>query len=270
MKKILKKISFLLILLFISWPSLAQEIQVSGTVVDDSGLPLPGANVSEKGTSNGTQTNFDGNFSITVSGGNAILSISFMGFVTKEIPVRGRETLNISLEGDAAALEEVVVVGYGTQEKRHLTGAIGSIDMEELSRSTGDFGQAMYGEVAGVRIQNTSGAPGASSRIKIRGVTSLSGGSAPLIVIDGIPMPSIDLNDINSTDIASIEILKDAASAAIYGSRAANGVVLVTLKQGKRGEPNVTVNYTYSLQTVMNNVEMMNGPQYAQAAIDAA
>lgn len=247
-----------------------QEITVSGTILDSEGIPLPGANVLEKGVSNGTQTDFDGNFSLTVSDENAVLVVSFIGFATKEVPLEGRETLNITLEDDAASLDEVVVVGYGTQQKGHLTGAIGSIDMEELDRPTGDFGQAMYGEVAGVRIQNSSGQPGASSRIQIRGITSLSGGSGPLIVIDGTPMPSIDLNTINSSDIASIEILKDAASAAIYGSRAANGVVLVTTKRGSKGEANISVNYTYSIQTIMNEVDMMSGPQYAQAAIDAA
>lgn len=250
-----------------------QQIQkwtVSGTVVDNTGMPLPGANVLEKGTLNGVQTDFDGNFSLTVSDQGAVLVISYIGYATTEFPVEGQKDFNITLEEDAAALDEVVVVGYGTQQKRHLTGSIGSIDLEEVNRPVGDFGQAMYGQVAGVKIQNTSGSPGASSRIKIRGITSLSGSSAPLIVIDGVPMPSIDLNNINSADIASIDILKDAASAAIYGSRASNGVVLVTTKQGVAGKQNISVNYTYSFQKIMNKYDMMNGPQYARAAIDAA
>lgn len=247
-----------------------QERTVSGNVVDNAGIPLPGANILEKSTANGVQTDFDGNFTLTVSDQDAVIVISFVGYTTTEIRIKDQKDLNIILEEDAAALDEVVVIGYGTQQKRHLTGSIGSIDMEEVNRPVGDFGQAMYGQVAGVQIQNTSGSPGASSRIKIRGITSLSGSSAPLIVIDGIPMPSIDLNNINSADIASIDILKDAASAAIYGSRAANGVVLVTTKQGVAGKQNISVNYTYSLQKIMNNVEMMNGPQYARAAIDAA
>src|SRR5690606_23435856 len=140
------------------------------------------------------------------------------------------------------------------------TGSIGSIDMTEVERPVSDFGQAMYGKVPGVRIQNGSGAPGASSRIQIRGFTSLTGSSAPLIVIDGVPMPSIDLNNINSNDIESIDILKDAASAAIYGSRAANGVILVTTKKGNPNEPSISFNYTFSLQKIMNSVDMMNGP----------
>lgn len=247
-----------------------QGYTVSGTVVDKAGIPLPGANVLEVGAANGTQTDFDGKFSLTVANKNSVLSVSFVGFKTKEIPIEGKENLNIVLEEDAGALDEVVVVGYGTQEKRHLTGSVGSMDMRELSQPVGDFGQAMYGQVAGVKIQNASGAPGSSSRIQIRGITSLTGSSAPLIVIDGVPMPTIDLNNINSADIASIDILKDAASAAIYGSRAANGVVLVTTKHGIPGDAKVSINYTFSLQTIMNSVEMMNGPQYAQAAIDAA
>src|SRR5690554_911043 len=144
------------------------------------------------------------------------------------------------------------------------------MDETLASRPIGDFGQAMYGKIAGVKIQNSSGAPGASSRIQIRGINSISGGSAPLIVIDGVPMPAFDLNLINAADISSIEILKDAASSAIYGSRAANGVVLVTTKHGKAGESKLTVNYTYSSQRVMRYIDMMNGAQYAQAAIDGA
>ena len=247
-----------------------QEWVVSGMVVDVNGAPLPGANVLETGTVNGTQTDFDGNFSIRVSDKNSILSISYIGYQTTEIQLDGRDSLTITLKESAAALEEVVVVGYGTQKKGHLTGAIGSIDMEEVDQPTGDFGQAMYGKVAGVQIQNPSGQPGSSSRIQIRGTSSLTGGSAPLLVIDGTPMPSADLNTINSNDIASIEILKDAASAAIYGSRAANGVVLVTTKRGVSGKSTVSVNYTYSVQTIMNEIEMMTGAEYAQASIDAA
>ena len=246
------------------------QILVSGTVTDVNGIALPSVTIQEKGTNNGVLTDFDGNFTIEVSSTESILEFNYVGMKPQSRIVGGNTSMNVQMEEDAQSLGEVVVVGYGTQQKRHLTGSIGSIDMKELSRPVGDFGQAMYGEVAGVRIQNTSGAPGASSRIQIRGITSLSGSSAPLIVIDGVPMPSIDLNNINSADIASIDILKDAASAAIYGSRAANGVVLVTTKRGVPGEPQVSVNYTYSMQKIMNKVDMMDGPQYARAAIDAA
>src|SRR5690606_29745856 len=147
------------------------------------------ANILEIGTSNGTQTDFDGNFTLTLTSENATLSISYIGFVTKEIQVGGQTQISVILTEDAALLDEVVVVGYGTQQKRHLTGSIGSIDMTGVERPVSDFGQAMYGKVPGVRIQNGSGAPGASSRIQIRGFTSLTGSSAPLIVIDGVPMP---------------------------------------------------------------------------------
>jgi len=246
------------------------QILVSGTVTDVNGIALPSVTIQEKGTNNGVLTDFDGNFTIAVSSTESILEFNYVGMKSHSKIVGGNTSMNVQMEEDSQSLDEVVVVGYGTQQKRHLTGSIGSIDMEEISRPAGDFGQAMYGKVSGVKIQNSSGAPGASSRIQIRGITSLSGSSAPLIVIDGVPMPTIDLNNINSADIKSIEILKDAASAAIYGSRAANGVVLVTTKQGKAGEPSVTLNYTYSSQKVMNDIDMMSGPQYARASIDAA
>lgn len=249
----------------------APPVIVTGTVTSSTnGEGIPGVSILIKGTSTGTVTDLNGNYSLSVPDEDAILEFSFVGFNSQEVPVNGRSVINVALEEDVTSLEEVVVVGYGTQEKGHLTGAIGSIDMKDIDRPTADFGQAMYGKVAGVRIQNSSGQPGASSRIQIRGITSLSGGSGPLVVIDGTPMPSIDLNTINSSDIASIQILKDAASAAIYGSRAANGVVLVTTKQGKAGDPSVSVNYTYSIQKVMNKIDMMSGPEYAQASIDAA
>jgi TonB-linked SusC/RagA family outer membrane protein len=252
---------------------LGQEREVTGTVTEqESGESIPGVNVIVKGTSSGVITDIDGNYSINVPQERTTLVFSFIGYRTQEISIGNRNQIDVQLETDLQSLDEVIVVGYGTQEKRHLTGSVGSIEMDETlaSRPVGDFGQAMYGKIAGVRVLNASGRPGESSRIQIRGINSLSGGTAPLIVIDGIPLPSFDLNTINSTDIKSIEILKDAASAAIYGSRGANGVVLVTTKSGQAGEAQITVNYSYSSQEIMRKVNMMNGPQYAQAAIDGA
>lgn len=260
-------------LLLLAGSLIAQERLVTGIVSDLSdGESIPGVNVLVKGTSNGVITDIEGIYSIVVDQNDAILVFSFIGYKTQEVIVGNRNEIGVQLETDLQSLDEVVVVGYGTQEKRHLTGAIGSIEMDETlaSRPVGDFGQAMYGKVAGVRVQNSSGAPGSSSRIQIRGINSISGGTAPLIVIDGVPMPSFDLNAVNAADIQSIEVLKDAASSAIYGSRAANGVVLVTTKHGKAGESTLAVNYTYSSQRVMRYIDMMNGPQYAQAAIDGA
>ena len=262
-----------ILLLLMAGTLFAQERVVTGKVTDLSdGESIPGANVLVKGTSSGVISDIEGNFAINVPQEGTILVFSFIGYKTQEVAIGNRNQVDVQLETDLQSLDEVIVVGYGTQEKRHLTGSVGSIDMDETlaSRPVGDFGQAMYGRIAGVRVLNASGRPGESSRIQIRGINSLSGGTAPLIVIDGIPLPSFDLNTINSTDIKSIEILKDAASAAIYGSRGANGVVLVTTKSGQAGETNVTVNYSYSSQKIMRKVDMMNGAQYAQAAIDGA
>lgn len=251
--------------------SASEQFSVEGTVVDEGGMPLPGANVLEKGTSNGTVTDFDGNFSLNVSGPNAILEISFLGFKTTEIPLQGRNKVAINLEGDAAALDEVVVVGYGTISRRDITGSVGSLEMDEVSsRPVVDFGQALSGKMPGVQVVSGSGRPGSSASIQIRGVNSISAGGSPLIVVDGVQMPGFDLNSINSSDIKSIEVLKDAASASIYGSRGANGVVLVTTKSGRIGEPRLTFDYTSSLQEVIRKIDVMDASEYAQAAIDAA
>jgi TonB-linked SusC/RagA family outer membrane protein len=247
------------------------DVEVTGTVVDNTGQPMPGVTVSVRETTIGTATDIDGNYALSVPEGSTLV-FSFIGFETKEVLVDNQSEINITLIEDMASLDEVVVVGYGTMQKRHLTGSVGSIQMDETlqSRPVVDFGQAMYGKVAGVQVLNPSGRPGESSRIQVRGVNSLSAGSEPLIVVDGVALPDFDLNSINSADIQSIEILKDASSAAIYGSRGANGVILVTTKSGKPGVPTLTVNYAYSSQRVMNKVDVMNGPEYAQAAIDAA
>ncbi|EIJ38534.1 TonB-linked outer membrane protein, SusC/RagA family [Galbibacter orientalis DSM 19592] len=248
------------------------QFEVSGSVFDGLGTPLPGANVLEKGTSNGTQTDFDGNFSLSLSSENAVLVISYIGFTTKEVPVNGQTNLKITIEESAAALDEVVVIGYGTLKKRDVTGSIGSLKMNETlnSRATVDFGQVLTGKVAGVQVINGSGRPGASSSIQIRGVNSISAGGSPLVVIDGVQLPNYDLNSINSSDIESIEVLKDASSSSIYGSRGANGVILVTTKSGKRGKSTLNIDYTTSIQQVIKKMDVMNSSEYAQAAIDAA
>jgi len=247
--------------------------QVTGRVTDSStGESMPGVNIIVKGTTIGAITDMNGRYSLNVSDPNAVLVASFIGYSAVEMPVAGKATIDIALKSEATALEEVVVIGYGTIQKRHLTGSVGSVRMDETidSRPVVDFGQAMYGRIAGVQVLNSSGRPGESSRIQIRAINSISAGSTPLIVVDGVILPDYDLNSINSSDIESIEILKDAASAAIYGSRGANGVILVTTKSGKPGKPVLSFNYTLSNQRVMRKVDVMYGPEYAQAAIDAA
>ncbi|SHJ56968.1 TonB-dependent receptor [Pseudozobellia thermophila] len=203
--------------------------QVSGLVLDMDGQPLPGANILEKGTTNGTQTDFDGNFSITV-GEDAILVFSYIGFSTQEVPVDGQTNLTVTMSENAASLEEVVLVGYGTQSRAKVTGAISSVDGEGLTqRPVTSAATALQGQSPGLTIQNNGGAPGVEDvGIRIRGIGTLNN-SNPLVLIDGIEQ---SLSSVEPQNIESISILKDAASAAIYGSRAANGVILVTTKRG--------------------------------------
>lgn len=244
---------------------------VTGTVVDENGLPVIGANIVEKGTANGTITDIDGRFSISV-GKNAVLVVSFIGFNVQDVPVEGKSNLTIALKEDTQALEEVVVVGYGVSKKSHLTGSVGSVKMDEdvVGRPAVEVGQSLYGKVAGVQVIGGSGEPGSSSSIQIRGVNSISASSAPLVVIDGVAVPDYDMNLINNADVESIEILKDASSAAIYGSRGANGVVLITTKSGKTEKPRVNINYLFGVQKLLKKIDVMNSREYAEAYMDAA
>jgi TonB-linked SusC/RagA family outer membrane protein len=205
------------------------QYAVNGSVKDGSGTPLLGANILEKGTSNGVTTDFDGNFSITVPNEDAILVVSYVGFETKEVPLNGQTDINITLTESAAALDEVVVVGYGTQKKVNLTGAVSSIQSKDIqNRPITSSSQALQG-IQGVYVNQVGGQPGNDeATIRIRGVGTLNNNN-PLVLVNGI---EFSINDLNPNDIESITVLKDAASAAIYGSRAANGVVLVTTKKG--------------------------------------
>lgn len=245
---------------------------VSGKVTDEKGEGLPGVSILIRGTQSGMISDADGGFSIEVPDEKAVLVFSFVGYVSQEIEIGNRTKLDVVLDVDKKLLDEVVVIGYGTMERKHLTGSAGSIKMDETigSRPVVDFGQAMYGKVAGVKVLNTSGRPGESSRVQIRGINSISAGSTPLVVIDGVPMPNFDLNTINAADIQSIDILKDAASAAIYGSRGANGVILVTTKTGVPQKSSVSFNYQLTFQQTLKKIDVMNSREYAQASIDAA
>jgi len=217
-----------------------ESIEITGSVLeDDTGMPLPGVNIVEKGTNNGTMTDFDGNYSIEVPE-DAILVLSYIGYATKEIEVNGRNDIDIVLEQDAAALDEVVVVGYGVQKKVNLTGSVASVDGDMLeNRAMTSVSAGLSGLLPGVSVNQSSGMPGADGgTIRIRGTGTLNQAS-PMVLIDGVEG---SLNDVQANDIASISVLKDAASAAIYGSKAANGVILITTKTGKSGEP--VVNFT--------------------------
>ncbi|WP_099543282.1 SusC/RagA family TonB-linked outer membrane protein [Maribacter sp. 4G9] len=213
---------------------------VTGTVTDETGTPLPGANVVEKGTTNGTQTDFDGNFTLNVESG-ATLVFSYLGFQRQEIAVGGRSTVNATLLEDAAALDEVIVTGYSTETKRETTAAVSVVAAEDLAAiPSGNVEQQLQGRVAGVTVI-TNGQPGSTSQVRVRGFNAF-GGNQPLYIVDGVPVQSIDF--LNPDDIASAQIFKDAAGASIYGARAANGVIVYTTKQGKRSDrkSNISLN----------------------------
>ncbi|MDB2462690.1 TonB-dependent receptor [Algibacter sp.] len=221
----------------------AQQKTVTGTVTADAdGMALPGVNVIVKGTTTGASTDFDGNYSINVNGSDAVLSFSYIGYVTKDVVVGSKSSVNVSLTEDLASLDEVVVVGYGTRKKSHLTGAVAKIGGDDVAAvQTARVDEALSGKLSGVLIQNQSGQPGAAPKIQIRAASSVNGNSAPLVVVDGYPI-SGSIATINPNDIESLEVLKDAASAAIYGSLGANGVVLVTTKKGKSGKAKFSYN----------------------------
>lgn len=237
--------------------------QIKGIVKDSHGDPVIGANVVEKGTTNGTITDIEGNFSLSVSE-NAVLQVSYLGYVTQEIPVKNERFLTVLFQEDLQALDEVVVVGYGAMKKSVITGAISSIPMNEVKPvATQRVDQMLQGQAAGVLVLNTDGSPGAETTIRIRGMNSIQGGNNALIVIDGFQ--GGELRSINPNDIASIEVLKDAAATAIYGAQGANGVILITTKRGTSEKP--SINYSSEVgfsKILMGGVELMNAADYAR------
>lgn len=237
---------------------------ISGRVTDEAGQPLPGVTVVEKGTTAGTTTDSDGRYAFRVSSAGAVLAFSFVGYQAREETVGNRTNLDITLRAADETLNEVVVVGYGTQQKKDLTGSVVSIKGRDVLQVPGPNAiKSMQGLVAGVDIASTSNAPNASPVIRIRGNRSINAGNDPLIVVDGLPF-SGSLNDINSGDIRSIEVLKDASATAIYGSRGANGVVLITTNRGTVGKVQVTYNGYYGVQTPLNSPRFMNGAEFAE------
>lgn len=241
---------------------LAQDITVQGTVTDEAGETLIGATVQQKGTSNGTVTDFDGNFTLTVPT-NAILSVSYIGYTPKEIAVNGQTNLTIVLSNDDQMLNEVVVIGYGTMDKKELTSAISHVSEKDfLTVSSLDPSMMIQGKVAGVSITNPgTGDPNNQASIQIRGVSSRSAGLGPLIVIDGVP--GGNLTNINPNDIASFDVLKDGAASAIYGTRGSNGVIVVTTKKGsKDGQTHTSYSGQYSWDFINKELQMMNAQEY--------
>ncbi|MDT0641710.1 TonB-dependent receptor [Zunongwangia sp. F363] len=251
----------------------AQNTEITGTVIaEDSGGPLPGVTVLEKGTSNGTVTNFDGEYSIEVSGENAVLVFSYVGFKTLEVPVNGRSAINATLQVDSSSLDEVVVVGYGTSRRSDLTGSVVSISGNELKeQAKSSVAETLTGRLAGVQVLSTEGSPDAEINIRIRGNGSLTQDSSPLIIVDGFPVNS--MSDISPTDIANISVLKDASSTAIYGSRGANGVIIITTKDGVSGKISVNANSFYGFQKIANTIDVLSPEdfvkwQYEYALLD--
>jgi len=258
-------------------PIFAQQA-VSGKVTSsDDGTSVPGVNVLEKGTTNGTVSDGDGNFKMEV-GQNAILVFSFVGYKTQEIQAGTRQIVNVVLQPDVTALSEVVVVGYGSQQKAEVTGSIATVKGKELENiSVSSFDAALQGRIAGAQITQSSGIPGSAVRLRIRGQSSVSGNSEPLYVVDGVPITTGDfskrdgaangingnaLADINPNDIESMEVLKDAAASAIYGSRAANGVVLITTKRGKSGKTVFNVGYYAGTNEVTRKLDFINSAEW--------
>lgn len=252
------------IILMMAGSMYAQDITVSGTVTDGE-MPLPGVNVFVDGTNNGTTTDFDGNYNLTDVPSNATLRFSFMGYEAQQISVNGRTQINVVMQDDAEALSEVVVVGYGTQRKEAVTGSVSSIGGEELREvPSANISEALQGRLPGVQLSQTSSQPGSTQQIRIRGVRSLNASNDPLIVLNGVPFAG-SLNDINPNDIKSLDILKDASATAIYGSRGANGVVLITTNGGQLGqEAEFSYDAFYGVKTVFGEYPMMEGPDFVE------
>lgn len=248
----------------------AQEKTVTGKVSDASG-PLPGVTVLIKGTKTGSQTDFDGNYSIKANTGN-VLVFSFVGMESTERTVGASNIINVTMKESAEALEEIVVVGYGTQKRSEVTGAISSISGSSIQGLvTPSFEGQLAGRSAGIQVTSNTGIIGEAPRIRIRGVASIGSGTSPLIVVDGMPVYSGDiggyasangLGDINPNDIESFEILKDGAATAIYGSRAANGVILITTKKGKKGTMKVSYNNVTGFASAIKTFDLLETPDF--------
>ncbi len=240
----------------------AQNLNVTGTVVDNLNAPLIGVSVKVLGSSAGTITDMDGNYNISVDKGTT-LEFSYVGFKTTTV-VANKETINVMMEEDMNALDEVVVIGYGVQKKADLTGSVANVDAQKLNtQSNTTIGQALQGKIAGVDIVSQGGTPGSGSRIMIRGIGTLNN-ATPLYIVDGMYMSSID--HINPADIESIDVLKDASSAAIYGSRAANGVIIVTTKSGSNteGVPEIKLSANIGVSTPTKYLDMLNAAEWAE------
>ena len=240
-----------------------QELTISGKITNEDGQGMAGVTVVLKGSTVGTSADAEGNYTLTVPEGNGILVFSFIGYLAQEVPINNRTTINVSLALDSKALEEVVVVGYGIQKKSDVTGAVSSVSGSTMeNNAVSSVGQALQGKIAGLQVRQTNGGPGAGAEIRIRGLGTFGANSFPLVVIDGI-ITSGGLSDIDPSNIEDITVLKDASSAAIYGSRGANGVVLVTTKRGKAGKEAISFQTYYSIDNVTRKIPTVDAETYA-------
>ena len=265
-----KRLVFSLFLaVFTIYQASAQDRRITGTVTTaEDGTPLPGVNIRIKGTGTGTVTNLDGHYSVNVPDENAVLEFSFVGYIPESIPVNNKSVIDVSLTPDIESLQEVVVIGYGTQERKDISGSISSISAEEIQKvPINTIDQAIQGRTPGVQVTNNDAAPGGNVSVRIRGIGSL-GNNSPLYVVDGYPVTGI--NNLNPNDIASMDILKDASATAIYGSRASNGVVIITTKRGNKDGLQVSFDATGSYQSVPEFYEVLNAQQFAGLATELA
>lgn len=259
-----KSIPAVLLMVLMSILTFGQELTIKGQLIDESGFTIPGATILEVGTTNGTTSDMDGNYSLKVSDGNtAVLRFSFIGYATQDLPVAGRTSINVTLTPSVAALDEVVVIGYGTSTKKESTGATAKVKGESIEKlNIPRMDQALQGQVSGVTINTNSGSPGGSSSIRIRGLSTF-GDNDPLILVDGVVYDSEGLNALNPSDIASINVLKDA-TAGIYGVRAANGVIIIETKKGELNTaPRVELSSYYGIQQASKKLGLLNATEYA-------
>ena len=241
----------------------AQSRTISGKIVDANGEPVIGASAIVKGTSNGSITDLDGKFSIKDVPENGTITVSYIGYKSQTISVKGKNTISIVLQEDNTNLDDVVVIGYGSVKKSTLTAAVSKMDAKGIeNRTLARAETALQGQLAGVQVRTTNGEPGADMQIRVRGAASVNATSDPLYVVDGVPMDN--LSGINPADIQSIEVLKDAASAAIYGSRGSNGVVMVTTKKGKSGKPQISFNAQYGIQQMEKKLDILSATEWME------
>jgi len=282
MKKIL--LFFLVFSAAVFNDAYAQTRKIAGRVTStEDGLPLPGVSIKVSGSKTGVQTDADGTYTLNVPSGSTTVVFTFIGYRTQTITIGSASTYNVKLASDQQLLNDVVVIGYGSTSKRASTGAISNIKSADIQdRPVTGLDQAMQGQLAGVQVTSSSGTPGGGVTVRVRGVSTLSAGSQPLYVVDGTPIQTTSnsqigfgngvtnpLNDINPADIESIDVLKDASASAIYGSRASNGVVIITTKRGKSGKTNIDLDYYTGFQQTTNKIESLTGPQYVQLLQEA-